>query len=265
MRHAGPDADGRPGGDARFASGSSGHAVSPGRCGGPRPLRSYPWMMAARGVAKASSLLRLSRWPGWQRITYGTTAWRVSMGRRRVVESVNAALKGAFTDLGRGFMRVMGVTKMTVMLGFHAGRGQPRSHPELPRQARSTKRTGLPKSPRRREPPPGRDVGRRDRIVGPAARIADPIRGFGRSPMAAGIGASTGTISWRELSFWCPRRRSEVPSGMTNSAFRDKCPGQQGFEITGGCSIENIPWRSGIITKTSWLRKQHSPAEALTG
>jgi hypothetical protein len=23
-----------------------------------------------------------------------------------------------FTDLGRGFMRVMGVTKMTVMLGF---------------------------------------------------------------------------------------------------------------------------------------------------
>ena len=40
------------------------------------------------------------------------------MGRRQVAESVNAALKGAFTDLGRGFMRVMGVTKMTVMLGF---------------------------------------------------------------------------------------------------------------------------------------------------
>jgi len=54
----------------------------------------------------------------WQRITYGTTAWRTSMGRRQVVESVNAALKGAFTDLGRGFMRVMGLTKMTVMLGF---------------------------------------------------------------------------------------------------------------------------------------------------
>jgi hypothetical protein len=54
----------------------------------------------------------------WQRITFGTTAWRVSMGRRQVVESVNAALKGAFTDPGRGFMRVMGLTKMTVMLGF---------------------------------------------------------------------------------------------------------------------------------------------------
>lgn len=54
----------------------------------------------------------------WQRITYGTTAWRISMGRRQVVESVSGALKGVFTDLGRGFMRVMGVTKMTVMLGF---------------------------------------------------------------------------------------------------------------------------------------------------
>jgi len=37
---------------------------------------------------------------------------------RRITQSVNAALKGAFTDLGRGFTRVMGVTKMTVMLGF---------------------------------------------------------------------------------------------------------------------------------------------------
>jgi hypothetical protein len=54
----------------------------------------------------------------WQRITFGTTAWRISMGRRQVAESVNAALKGAFNDLGRGFMRVVGVTKMTVMLGF---------------------------------------------------------------------------------------------------------------------------------------------------
>ena len=40
------------------------------------------------------------------------------MGRCQVVESVNAALKGAFADLGRGFLRVMGMTKMTVLLGF---------------------------------------------------------------------------------------------------------------------------------------------------
>ena len=42
-----------------------------------------------------------------QPITYGTTAWRISMGRRQVVESVNTALKGVFADLDRRFMRVM--------------------------------------------------------------------------------------------------------------------------------------------------------------
>jgi len=33
-----------------------------------------------------------------QRVAYGTTAWRISMGRRQVVESVDAALKGVSTD-----------------------------------------------------------------------------------------------------------------------------------------------------------------------
>ena len=36
----------------------------------------------------------------------------------KVVESVNSALKGAFVDLGRGFFRVFGQVKMTVLLGF---------------------------------------------------------------------------------------------------------------------------------------------------
>lgn len=54
----------------------------------------------------------------WQRILPGTTAWRISMGRRQVVESVNAALKGAFVDLGRGFLRVMDLTKANILLGF---------------------------------------------------------------------------------------------------------------------------------------------------
>jgi hypothetical protein len=53
-----------------------------------------------------------------QRIPFGTTAWRISMGRRQVVESVNAALKGSFIDLARGFFRVFGRVKMTVLLGF---------------------------------------------------------------------------------------------------------------------------------------------------
>src|SRR5205807_5208298 len=56
--------------------------------------------------------------PWWQRIPFGTTAWRLSMGRRQVVESANAALKGAFVDLSRGFFRVFGLTKMTALLGF---------------------------------------------------------------------------------------------------------------------------------------------------
>jgi hypothetical protein len=79
------------------------------------------------------------------------------MGRRQVVESVNAALKGVFTDLGRGFMRVMGVTKMTVMLGFTLAsfnldriRSFRAKHhfdesgqvTERPRQARAKRRTG---------------------------------------------------------------------------------------------------------------------------
>jgi hypothetical protein len=53
-----------------------------------------------------------------QRIPYGTTAWRISMGRRQVVESVNAALKGSFVDLSRGFFRVFGRVKTSALLGF---------------------------------------------------------------------------------------------------------------------------------------------------
>src|ERR1039458_5374486 len=57
-------------------------------------------------------------WPMSESIPYGITAWRISMGRRQVVESANSALKGAFVDLGRGFFRVFGQVKMTVLLGF---------------------------------------------------------------------------------------------------------------------------------------------------
>src|SRR3981081_3566037 len=56
--------------------------------------------------------------PWWQSITFGTTAWRVSMARRQGVESANPAPTGAFADLSRGFFRVMGLVKTTVLLGF---------------------------------------------------------------------------------------------------------------------------------------------------
>ena len=56
--------------------------------------------------------------PWTQDIPFGTTAWRISMGRRQVVESANSSLKGAFANLARGFFRVMGLVKQTILLGF---------------------------------------------------------------------------------------------------------------------------------------------------
>ena len=56
--------------------------------------------------------------PLTQRIPFGSTAWRVSMNRRMAVESVNAALKGGFVNIRRGFLRVFGLLKSTVLFGF---------------------------------------------------------------------------------------------------------------------------------------------------
>jgi hypothetical protein len=38
--------------------------------------------------------------PLWQRLSFGTTAWRISMSRRQAAESANSALKGSFADPG---------------------------------------------------------------------------------------------------------------------------------------------------------------------
>lgn len=56
--------------------------------------------------------------PLTQRIPFGTSAWRISMYRRQAVESVNAALQGAFANLARGFFRVFGRVKISFLLGF---------------------------------------------------------------------------------------------------------------------------------------------------
>ena len=53
-----------------------------------------------------------------QKIPFGTTAWRVSMFRRQVVESANAGLKGSFANLSASIFRVFGRTKISVLLGF---------------------------------------------------------------------------------------------------------------------------------------------------
>ena len=56
--------------------------------------------------------------PHTQRIPFGTTAWRTSMNRRMAVESVNSALKGGYADTSRGYFRLFGITKITVLLAF---------------------------------------------------------------------------------------------------------------------------------------------------
>ena len=118
VRHAGPDADGVTRWRCPFCAGLLRSRKVPKTM---RKSRRVPLVELPQSQTKCCSGI-LSAVPSElalsQHIPYGTTAWRISMGRRQVVESVNAALKGAFVDLARGFFRVLGQVKMTVLLGF---------------------------------------------------------------------------------------------------------------------------------------------------
>ena len=117
-RHAGPDPDGATRWRCPFCSGFLRARNFPKTMRKPKTVPLVPIADGCTNCCDGILTAQAVEMAWWQRITYGTTAWRISMGRRQVVESVNAALKGAFADLGRGFLRVMGITKMTVMLGF---------------------------------------------------------------------------------------------------------------------------------------------------
>ncbi|HEX6395665.1 MAG TPA: hypothetical protein VFZ97_19705 [Acidimicrobiales bacterium] len=157
MRHSPPDRDGATRWRCPFCSGFLRARNFPHTM---RRSKDIPLVPIAEGCDKCCDGILTAQavemaW--WQRITYGTTAWRISMGRRQIAESVNAALKGVFADIGRGFMRVMGATKMTVMLGFTLAaynldrirsfrakhhldeQGRPT---EKPKQTRAKRRTG---------------------------------------------------------------------------------------------------------------------------
>jgi hypothetical protein len=54
--------------------------------------------------------------PHWQRFLPGTTAWRISYGRRQAVEGANGMLKGGFVNVAHKFFRVFGLTKMRILL-----------------------------------------------------------------------------------------------------------------------------------------------------
>ncbi len=115
QRHARPDADG----------------VSRWKCpfhAGRLRSRQLPWTMRRSRTAPLVELpdgarccdgtksVSAADLPLWQRLAPGTTAWRKSFGRRQVVEGANAGLKGGFVNIERKFCRVLGLTKMTLLL-----------------------------------------------------------------------------------------------------------------------------------------------------
>jgi hypothetical protein len=118
VRHAGPEADGTTRWRCPFCFGLLRSRAFPRTMRRSRqiPLVSVPeeTTTCCSGILSATA----AQLPLWQRLPFGTTAWRASMGRRQVAESANAALKGGFVDIGRKFFRVFGLAKLTVLLAF---------------------------------------------------------------------------------------------------------------------------------------------------
>ncbi len=118
VRHAAPDADGVTRWRCPFCAGLLRSRRFPRTM---RRSRQAPMVEIPEGVTQCCSGILSAppaELPITQKIPFGTTAWRISMYRRQVVESANSALKGAFADLSRGFFRVFGQTKISVLLGF---------------------------------------------------------------------------------------------------------------------------------------------------
>jgi hypothetical protein len=151
VRHAGPDSDGATRWRCPFCAGLLRSRAFPKTMRGKKTVPLVPVDEGYDHCCKGIMTAMPTELPWWQRIPFGTTAWRLSMGRRQVVESVNAALKGTFADLSRGFFRVFGQTKMTILLGFtiagynldriRAYRAKKRAEAE-PKPAQSKRRRG---------------------------------------------------------------------------------------------------------------------------
>lgn len=118
VRHAKPDADGVTRWKCPFCAGLLRSRQLPATM---RRSRTAPLVELPEGVTQCchgTLSAPPAELPLTQKIPFGTTAWRLSMLRRQAIESVNAALQGAFISLARGFFRVFGLTKITVLLGF---------------------------------------------------------------------------------------------------------------------------------------------------
>jgi hypothetical protein len=85
-----------------------------------RSSRAVPLEELPAGVACCSGTKSVpaADLPLAQKLTVGTTAWRQSMGRRQYAETANGLLKGGFVNIERKFFRVLGLTKVTVLLAF---------------------------------------------------------------------------------------------------------------------------------------------------
>jgi hypothetical protein len=118
VRHAKPDKDGVTRWKCPFCAGLLRSRRFPSTM---RRSRNAPLIDLPESVTKCCNgtlSAPAAELPLTQRIPFGTTAWRIAMYRRQVVESANAALQGMFANLSRGFFRVFGQVKISFLLGF---------------------------------------------------------------------------------------------------------------------------------------------------
>jgi hypothetical protein len=117
QRLAGPDGEGMTRWKCPFHAGFLRSRSLPGTM---RRSRKVPLVEVADGVTCCSGTKSVSPadLPLSQGLTVGTTAWRQSMGRRQYAETANGLLKGGFVNIERKFFRVLGLTKVTVLLAF---------------------------------------------------------------------------------------------------------------------------------------------------
>lgn len=117
-RRSGPDADGTTRWNCPFCSKMLRSRNFPKTM---RLPRNRPLVFLPEGVehcCEGTFSAPAAELPLYQKIPIGTTAWRISMNRRQVVESANAGVQGGFFDVAHGFVRVFGIVKVSFFLSF---------------------------------------------------------------------------------------------------------------------------------------------------
>jgi hypothetical protein len=117
QRLAGPDKDGFTRWQCPFCAGFLRSRALPPTM---RYPRSRPLVDLPQGAKCCGGTITVSAedMALWQRLPAGTTAWRISYGRRNLVETFNSWLKGGFVTMERKFLRIYGRNRMMLLLGF---------------------------------------------------------------------------------------------------------------------------------------------------